>query len=129
RNGAARRRLRQTAQDFLAAVVGEQRFPTEASVGRSRMRNRGDFLRHALAANECASPHVAADEPFGFELGIRVRDGGAVNASMRREFAACGDAFARTQIAPMNQRANLIAQLDVERNVTLGLEMEWNHWL
>src|SRR6266851_8405413 len=29
----------------------------------------------------------------------------------------------------MNQRANLIAQLDVERNVALGLQMQWNHWL
>jgi len=73
--------------------------------------------------------HVAADEPFGFEFGVRVRDGGAVNAQLRGEFAACGNAFSGAQIASVNQGADLIAQLDVERDVAFGLEMERNHWL
>jgi hypothetical protein len=28
----------------------------------------------------------------------------------------------------MNHGANLVAQLDIERNVALGLEMQGNHW-
>ena len=87
------------------------------------MRKRGNFSRRAFAANEGASPDVAADEPFGFELGVRVGNGGAVNAQLHGEFAAGGNAFARAQIPAMNQRANLIAQLDVQRNVALGLQM------
>jgi hypothetical protein len=46
-----------------------------------------------------------------------------------REFAAGGDALTRAQIAGMNHGANLVAQLDIERNVALGLEMQGNHWL
>ena len=68
---------------------------------------------------------MAADEAFGFEFGVGVGDGGAVDAQLRREFAARGDALAGTQISAMHQRANLVAQLDIERNVTLGLKMEW----
>jgi hypothetical protein len=93
------------------------------------MRDRGYFSGDALAANECAPSYVAADEAFGFEFGVGVRDGGAVNAQLRGEFAACGNAFSRTQIASVNQGADLIAQLDVERDVAFGLEMERNHWL
>src|ERR1700693_3971819 len=93
------------------------------------MRDGGNFSGHAFAANESAAPYVAADQAFGFELGVRVCDGGAVNAQLRGEFAACGGAFSRAQIASVNQRADLIAQLDVERDVAFGLEMQRNHWL
>jgi hypothetical protein len=64
---------------------------------------------------------VALNQAFGFEFGIGVRDGGAVNAKLRGKFAAGGNAVAVTQFAAMYEGAKLVAQLDVERNVTFGL--------
>jgi hypothetical protein len=52
-----------------------------------------------------------------------------MDAQLRGELAAGGNAFAMAQIPAVNQGANLVAQLDVERNVALGLQMQWNHWL
>jgi hypothetical protein len=72
---------------------------------------------------------VTTDEAFGFEFGIGVRDSGAVDAQLRRQFATCGNALSGPQIASMNEGTNLVAQLDIERNVTFGLQQEWNHWL
>src|ERR1700719_2732297 len=45
------------------------------------------------------------------------------------ELAAGRNAVARAKIASVYQRAELIAQLDIERNVTFGLEMYRQHCL
>src|SRR5712672_608569 len=45
------------------------------------------------------------------------------------EFAAGRNAVARAEIASVYQRAKLVAQLDIERNVTFGLEMYGQHCL
>ena len=86
------------------------------------MRERGNFPDSIVIANERATSHVAVDEAFGFELGVGVGDGRAVDAQLRGKFAACGNALARAQIAAMNEGADLVAQLDVERDVTFGLQ-------
>src|SRR6267154_3413031 len=45
------------------------------------------------------------------------------------ELAAGRNAVARAKIASVDQRAQLVAQLDIERNVTFGLEMYGQHCL
>src|SRR6266853_57554 len=45
------------------------------------------------------------------------------------ELAAGRNAVARAKIASVYQRAELVAQLDIERNVTFGLEMYGQHCL
>src|SRR6266446_10985833 len=52
-----------------------------------------------------------------------------MDAEDGREFATGGNAVARTQIASVDQCAKLIAQLDIKRNVTFGLEMYGQHCL
>jgi hypothetical protein len=64
---------------------------------------------------------MARNQPSGFELGIGVGNGCAMHAELRRKFAAGRDAVAGAQVTTVNQRAELIAQLDVKRNVALGL--------
>ena len=43
-------------------------------------RGRRDFQAVAVAADEGAAADVALDEAFGFEFGVGVGDGGAMNA-------------------------------------------------
>ena len=50
--------------------------------------------RDGRAANICAAADVALDQAFGFEFGVGIRDGGAMDAELRSEFAAGGDAVA-----------------------------------
>src|SRR5580704_15079601 len=45
------------------------------------------------------------------------------------ELAARRNAVAGPQIARMDQRAQLVAKLDVQRDVALRLEMKWQHCL
>ena len=78
-------------------------------------------MAHRRAANICAAAHVALNQAFRFEFGVGVCDGGPVNAELRREFAARGDAVAVAQFATMDEGAKLVAKLDVERNVAFGL--------
>jgi hypothetical protein len=52
-----------------------------------------------------------------------------VNSQHGGELAASGNAVAGAQIARMNKGAQLVAKLDVERNVALWLEMKWKHCL
>jgi len=52
-----------------------------------------------------------------------------VNAEHGREFTAGGNAVALAQIARVHEGAQLVAKLDVKRNVTLWLEMKWKHCL
>jgi hypothetical protein len=42
-------------------------------------------------------------------------------AQLRSQFAARGNAIAGAQLARVDHRAKLIAQLDVKRNVAFGL--------
>jgi hypothetical protein len=72
---------------------------------------------------------VALNQAFGFQLGVSIRHGRAVNAKHSRELAAGRNAVAGAQIACVHEGAQLIAKLDVEWNVTLWLEMEWKHCL
>jgi hypothetical protein len=45
------------------------------------------------------------------------------------EFAAGRNAVSRAQIAGMDERAQLVAKLDIQRYVALRLEMKWQHCL
>src|SRR5258708_9262489 len=52
-----------------------------------------------------------------------------MNAEHGREFTAGGNAVTRAQISGVDEGPQLIAKLDVERNVALRLELEWKHCL
>ena len=86
-------------------------------------RGRRDFQAVAIGADEGAAADVALDEAFGFEFGVGIGDGGAMDAEGESEFAAGGDAVTRTQIARVDQRADLVAKLDIEGNVAFGLKV------
>ena len=85
------------------------------------MRDRRHLARQAFAANKCSPANVAADQALGFEFGVGVGDGRAVHTELCRELAARGNAFAGTQISPVHQRTDLVAQLHIERHVAFGL--------
>ena len=85
------------------------------------MRRGSDLQRRGGLLNERAAAHMAANQPFGFELSVSVRDSRAVNAKLHGEFAAGGDAVPGAEIPGVDERAKLVAQLDIERNVTFGL--------
>jgi hypothetical protein len=72
---------------------------------------------------------VTLYEPFGFQLRIGVRDRCAVYAQHGGQLAAGGNAVAGTQIASVHKGTQLIAQLNVKRNVTLRLEVYREHCL
>ncbi len=78
-------------------------------------------LHAFLAANECAAADVPADQAFGFEFGVGVGDGGAVDAQLQGQFAAGGNAVAGAQVSGVHQGAQLVAQLNIERHVAFGL--------
>src|SRR5713226_6202468 len=83
----------------------------------------------AVGLDKRAAPDVSLNQPFGFQLRVGVRHRCAMNAQHGRQLAARRDAVAGTQITGMHERAQLIAKLDVQRNVTLRLEMKWQHCL
>ena len=121
-----RRAGREAAQHFVAPLIGEEQFPANAvSAIQDGRRRRRNLEAIAVATNKGAAADMTLDQPFRFELRIGVRNGGAVNTEHCREFAASGNAVAGPQIAGVHKRAQLIAKLDIERNVTLGLEMNW----
>src|SRR5207253_10951357 len=64
-----------------------------------------------------------------FRSRVSVRHGGAMHAKLRGQLAAGGNAIARPQVAGMNQRTQLVAELDIEGNVALGLQLNRQHWL
>jgi hypothetical protein len=80
-----------------------------------------DLSRFGRATNERPAAHVAADQAFGFEFRVRIGDRGAVHAELHRKLAARRDAVSRTQIACVHQRAKLVPQLDVKRNMAFRL--------
>ena len=120
----------EAAEDFVAALVGEEEFPADAVVAvEDGGRGRRDFQAVAVAADEGAAADVALDQAFGFEFGVGVGDGGAMNAQHGGELAAGGDAVAGAQIAGVDKSAKLVAKLDVQGNVAFWLEMHWEHCL
>src|SRR6202045_2901380 len=121
---------REAAEDLLAAFIGEEQFPPDSPVSiQDRRRRRRNLKSAAVSFDERAASHVALNQPFRFQLGVSVRHRGAVNAKHGRELRAGRDAVARAQIARVDEGGQLIAKLDVQRNVTLRLEMEWKHCL
>jgi hypothetical protein len=45
------------------------------------------------------------------------------------EFTAGGDAVAGAEVTGVDERAKLVTELDVKRNVGFWLEMHWEHCL
>src|SRR5712692_5329550 len=82
-----------------------------------------------IGANEGSAPHMALNQPFRLELRIGVRHRGAVYAELAGQLAAGRDAVPRAQIARVHQGAQLVAQLNVKRYMTFGLQLQWQHWL
>ena len=111
----------QPAQRFLGAIVGEKRFPARGSVTITIGARRRSELSGGRAGNKRSAPHVPLDQTFGFEFGVSVGHGGAVDAQVGSEFAAGRDAVAGAQFPAMDQRAQLIAQLNIERDMTFSL--------
>ena len=72
---------------------------------------------------------MTLNQALGFKLGISIRHRRAVNAEHGGKLTASRNAVAGTQIACVHEGAQLIAKLDVQRNVTLRLEMKWQHCL
>ncbi len=66
------------------------------------------------------------NQPFGFQFGVSIGNCRSVHAQLQRQFAAGGNAVARAQIAGVHQRAKLVAQLDVERNMAFRLNWSGN---
>jgi hypothetical protein len=66
---------------------------------------------------------MALDKAFGFEFGVGVGDGGAMDAKRESEFTASWDAVTGTKIASVDQGAELVAELDVEWDVAFGLKV------
>jgi hypothetical protein len=52
-----------------------------------------------------------------------------MDAELRGQLAAGGDAITGAKVAGVHQRAQLVADLDVERDVAFGLELQRHHWL
>ena len=69
------------------------------------------------------------DQAIGLQLGIRVGHRGAMHAKVLGQLAAGGNAVARAQLAAVDHGAKLVANLKVKRDVTFGLELQWQHWL
>ncbi len=111
-------------ENFFAAFIGEEKFPAEAIANVKGGRwGRRNFQAVAIGADESAASDVALDEAFGFEFGVGIGDGGAMDAEGESEFAAGGDAVTGTQIAGMDQGTELVAKLDVEGDVAFGLKV------
>jgi len=114
----------EAGEDFFAAFIGEEEFPAEAiAIVRGGRWGRRDFQAVAIGADESAASDVALDEAFGFEFGVGIGDGGAMNTEGESEFPAGGDAVTGTQIASVDQGTELVAKLDVEGDVAFGLKV------
>src|SRR5260370_1245500 len=120
----------EAAKDLFPAFIGEEEFPANSPVPiQDRRRRWRDLQSVAVSLDERAASHVTLNQAFGFQLGVSIRHRGAVNAEHGCELAASRNAVAGPQIARVHKRAQLVAKLDVQRNVALWLEMEWKHCL
>jgi len=63
---------------------------------------------------------VSLNQPFRFEFSVSISYRRAVNAEHGCQLAAGWNAVARAQIARVNESPQLIAKLDVQRNVLCG---------
>jgi len=71
----------ESGEDFFAAFIGEEKFPTEAiAVMEDGRRGRRDFQAIAIGADKSAAADVTLDEAFGFKFGVGIGDGGAMDA-------------------------------------------------
>ena len=71
----------ETGEDFFAAFIGEEKFPAEAiAIVEDGGGGRRNFQAVAIGADESAAADVALDQAFGFEFGVGVGDGGAMDA-------------------------------------------------
>src|SRR5260370_10552776 len=121
---------REAAKNFFPAFIGEEQFPADSSVAvQDRWRRRRDLQSVAVSLDKRAASYVALNQTLRFQLGISIRHCCAVNAKHGGELTAGRNADARAQVALVNTRAQLVAKLDVQGNVTLLLEMEWKHCL
>ena len=114
-------RLSQSAEQFFAALIRKKRFPADAAISVQcgwRRRNFGDVR---FAANKRSAADVPANKPFRFQFRVGVGDRGAMYAQLHGQFARGRNAVSDAQISTVNQRAHLITQLYVERNVTFEL--------
>jgi hypothetical protein len=124
RERVLRSRGGEACEDFFATLIGEEEFPAEAiATVENRRRGRRNFQAVAIGANEGTAAHVALDEPLGFEFGVGIGNGGAVHAESKSELAASGYAITGMQIAGMDQGTELVAELDIERDVAFGLKV------
>src|SRR6266446_60249 len=120
----------EAAEDFFPALIGEEQFPANSSVAIQDRRGGWRNLQPvAVSLDKRAASHVALDQPFRLQFGVSVCHRGAVNAEHSGKLAARRDAIARAQVTRVDERAQLVAKLDVQRNVALRLEMEWKHCL
>ncbi len=130
RQGIFRSAGRQPAERFFAAFIGKQQFPTKTLAPiEDRRRGRSKLQAISVALDVCAAADVPLDKTFRFELGVSIRHRGAMDPQHGGQLAASGNAVAWTQIACVHKGPHLIAKLDVQRNVALGLEMKWQHCL
>jgi len=117
-------RSSETGKDFFAAFIGEKEFPAQAiAIVKDGRRWRRNLQAAAVGANKSAAADVALDEAFGFEFSVGIGNGGAVNAESESELAAGGDAVTGMKIASMDEGTELVAKLDVERDVAFGLKV------
>jgi hypothetical protein len=124
-DGVARDVRGEAAQSGFAALVGEERFPAYTAVFAAvavRADCRGEGAGRGVSTDECAAADVAFDKAFGFQLGVGVGYGGAVDAQLLGQFAAGGNAIAQAQFAGMDQGAQLVSQLDVEGNAAFQIK-------
>ena len=94
----------EAGENFLAAFIGEEKFPAKAiAIVEERRRGRRNLQAVAIGADERAAADMALDEAFGFEFGVGIGDGGAMDAEGESEFTAGGDAVTGPKIASVDQ--------------------------
>jgi hypothetical protein len=114
----------EAGENFLAAFIGEEKFPAEAiGIVEERRRGRRDLQAVAIGADKSATADMALDEALRFKFGVGIGDGGAMDAEGKSEFTAGGDAVTGTEIAGVDQGTKLVAQLDVEGDMAFGLKV------
>src|SRR5258707_1317005 len=77
------------------ALIGEEQFPADSPVSiQDWRRRRSDLQAVAVSLYKRAASHVALNQAFGFQFGIGIRHGRAVNAKHGRELTAGWNAVA-----------------------------------
>jgi hypothetical protein len=92
------------------------------AVERGR-RGWTDLQAIAVSSNEGAAANMPLNQPLRLKFGIGVCNRSAMNAKYGRQFAARRDTVAGPQVTRMNEGAQLIAKLNVKRNMAFGLKV------